>query len=92
MDNKKRKKDDRDEWEGENVYNNLTVLYTVFADLKLNNRRTVCDCLDRQYTCNMGIQTVKHVMMECPMLVEIREMYGITDVQKGYQVMTSCWK
>ena len=38
---------------------------------------------DRQCACNMGIQTVKHVTMECPMLVEIREKYGITDVQKG---------
>ena len=38
---------------------------------------------DRICTCNTGIQTIKHVLQECPLLNHIREKYGIVDVQNG---------
>ena len=36
---------------------------------------------DRICICNAGIQTIKHVLLHCPLLDQIREKYGIVDVQ-----------
>ena len=38
---------------------------------------------DRICSCNMGIQTVQHVLLYCPLLNCIREKYGIVDVANG---------
>ena len=38
---------------------------------------------DRICACNTGIQTIKHVLQECPKLTEIRAKYGVVDVQNG---------
>ena len=38
---------------------------------------------DRVCVCNMGIQSLKHVLLECPLLQGIRDKYDIHDVQKG---------
>jgi hypothetical protein len=38
---------------------------------------------DRTCTCNMGVQSIKHVCIDCPLLQEIRDKYGIDSIQKG---------
>ena len=38
---------------------------------------------DRSCVCNSGIQTIKYVLLDCPMLDNIREKYGIVDVESG---------
>ena len=38
---------------------------------------------DRVCACNMGVQTVRHICMVCPLLQDIREKYEIDSVEKG---------
>ena len=38
---------------------------------------------DRVCGCNMSIQTVKHVFLDCPLLQLTREKYGISSVDSG---------
>ena len=38
---------------------------------------------DRLCACYMGIQTVKHVVMECPLLADAREQFGVEDLVNG---------
>ena len=38
---------------------------------------------DRTYICNTGVQTIKHVLLHCPLLDDIRQKYGIVDVENG---------
>ena len=38
---------------------------------------------ERLCTCNTGIQTMKHVLIDCPLLLELREEHNITDVESG---------
>ena len=38
---------------------------------------------DRICNCNSGIQTIKHVLLHCPLLVQIREKYDIGDIENG---------
>ena len=44
---------------------------------------------DRLCICATGIQTIKHVILECPLLAAIREKYGVVDVHGG--VMNECF-
>ena len=38
---------------------------------------------DRLCSCNLGIQTIKHVIMECPLLQAARVNYEIDSLEKG---------
>ena len=38
---------------------------------------------DRVCQCNMGVQTVHHVIMVCPLLQASREKYGVDNIQAG---------
>ena len=38
---------------------------------------------DRVCSCNLGIQTIKHVVLECPLLQTVRANYEIDSVEKG---------
>ena len=38
---------------------------------------------DRICTCSMGTQTIKHVLLHCPLLNSIRIKYGIVDIENG---------
>ena len=38
---------------------------------------------DRLCLCNTGIQTIKHVLVECPMLQTARVKYGVDSVERG---------
>ena len=38
---------------------------------------------DRLCICNNGIQTIKHVLLDCPLLHFIREKYNVVDVVSG---------
>ena len=44
---------------------------------------------DRLCVCGTGIQTIKHVLLECPMLTDVRQKYGVVDVKNG--VMNGCF-
>ena len=44
---------------------------------------------DRICKCNTDIQTVKHVVLVCPLLRNIREKYHVTDIPTG--VMNECF-
>ncbi len=43
----------------------------------------------RLCACNMDVQSLKHVLLDCQLLNEIRMKYGVTDVEKG--VMNDCF-
>ena len=34
-------------------------------------------------SCNTDVQTVKHVLMDCPLLLELREEHNISDAESG---------
>ena len=38
---------------------------------------------DRHCKCNTGLQTIKHVLLLCPMLHDIRHKYRINDIPSG---------
>ena len=38
---------------------------------------------DRICACNSGVQTIKHVILHCPLLDRVREIYGIVDLENG---------
>ena len=38
---------------------------------------------DRVCVCNTGIQTLQHVLLHCPLLANIRDKYGVVDVENG---------
>ena len=38
---------------------------------------------DRVCRCNMGVQTVRHVIMDCPLLQSSRQKHGIDNIQSG---------
>ena len=38
---------------------------------------------DRVCKCNMAVQTVRHVILDCPLLHVIRQKYEIDDIQSG---------
>ena len=38
---------------------------------------------DRVCRCNMGVQTVHHVILDCPLLQISRQKYGIDNLQSG---------
>ena len=38
---------------------------------------------ERLCLCFTSIQTIKHCLLECPLLNETRELYNITDIQNG---------
>ena len=38
---------------------------------------------ERYCCCNTGIQTVRHVLLDCPLLIELRERYNVVDVENG---------
>ena len=44
---------------------------------------------ERYCCCNTGIQTVRHVLLDCPLLIELRERYNVVDVENG--VMNECF-
>ena len=59
-------------------------------NLKIEAGRTPHIPRDERYCCcNTGLQTVKHVLLECPLLTEIRERYNVVDVEQG--VMNECF-
>ena len=33
--------------------------------------------------CNMDVQTVRHVILDCPLLQDSRLKYGVSDIQSG---------
>ena len=38
---------------------------------------------DRICLCNTGVQTIKHVLLDCPLLTECREKHNIIDMVNG---------
>ena len=38
---------------------------------------------DRLCSCNLDTQTIKHVLLHCPLLNDIRDKYGIVNVEDG---------
>ena len=59
-------------------------------NLKIEAGRTPHIPRDERYCCcNTGLQTVKHVLLECPLLIELRERYNVVDVEHG--VMNECF-
>ena len=38
---------------------------------------------ERLCTCNAGIQTISHVLLQCPLLDDIREKHAVTNVAEG---------
>ena len=38
---------------------------------------------ERLCVCNTGVQTILHVTMECPLLLQIRNNYNVTDIGSG---------
>ena len=38
---------------------------------------------DRICMCNMDVQTVRHVILDCPLLQDSRLKYGVSDIQSG---------
>ena len=38
---------------------------------------------DRICICNTGIQSIKHVFLTCPLLNDVRDKYGIVDLENG---------
>ena len=38
---------------------------------------------ERLCICDEGIQTIQHVIMECPLLREVRNTYNVTDIESG---------
>ena len=38
---------------------------------------------ERLCMCNTGLQTVKHVLMDCPLLLDLQQKHDITDVEGG---------
>ena len=38
---------------------------------------------DRVCICDTGVQSVEHVLLHCPLLISLREKYGIVDVENG---------
>ena len=37
----------------------------------------------RAGSCNLDTQTIKHVLLHCPLLNDIRDKYGIVNVEDG---------
>ena len=59
-------------------------------NLKIEAGRTPHIPRDERYcSCNTGLQTVKHVLLECPLLFELRERYNIVDVE--HRIMNECF-
>lgn len=59
-------------------------------NLKIEAGRTPYIPREERYCrCNIGLQTVKHVLLECPLLIEIRERYNVVDIENG--VMNECF-
>ena len=38
---------------------------------------------DRLCACNMVIQSLKHVLLDCHLLLDIRAKYAVTDIENG---------
>ena len=38
---------------------------------------------DRICMCNMEVQTIQHVILDCPLLQDTRLKYGVNDIQSG---------
>ena len=38
---------------------------------------------ERLCSCNTDVQTVKHVLLDCPLLNQLRTQYGIENVENG---------
>ena len=68
----------------------ITRYRTGSHNLKIESGRTPHIPRDERYcSCNTGLQTIKHVLLECPLLVDLRERYNIVDVENG--VMNECY-
>ena len=68
----------------------ITRYRTGSHNLKIESGRTPHIPRDERYCCcNTGLKTVKHVLLECPLLTEIRERYNVVDVEQG--VMNECF-
>ena len=53
-------------------------------NLKIETGRNPHVPRDERYCCcNTGIQTVRHVLLDCPLLIELREQYNVVDVENG---------
>ena len=44
---------------------------------------------ERLCSCNLDTQTIKHVLLHCPLLNELRDQHGIQTVEEG--VMNDCF-
>ncbi len=44
---------------------------------------------ERLFACNSGVQSLKHVLLDCHLLYDIRTKYGVTDMENG--VMNDCF-
>lgn len=59
-------------------------------NLKIEAGRTPYVPRDERYCCcNTGLQTVKHVLLECPLLIELRERHNVVDIEHG--IMNECF-
>ena len=38
---------------------------------------------ERLCSCNTGVQTLEHCLLECPLLRDIRLLHNVTDIQNG---------
>ena len=73
----------------ENVFEFQRVLITRYRtgshNLRIEKDRRIPNSLreERLCCCGTGIQTLRHVLLECPLLQNVREKYGISDVENG---------
>ena len=73
----------------ENVFEFQRVLITRYRtgshNLRVEKDRQIPNSNreDRLCKCNNEVQTLKHILMSCPLLNEIRDKYGVVDVVNG---------
>ena len=62
----------------------ITRYRTGSHDLQIESGRLTGTARDQRLCmCCTGIQTISHVLLHCPMLIEIREKYSVVDVVQG---------
>ena len=55
-------------------------------NLKIESGRFCTPKIEREYrtcVCNSGIQTLRHCLLSCPLLIDLRDKYDITSVEQA---------
>ena len=63
----------------------ITRYRTGSHNLRIEKDRRIPNSIqeDRVCKCNMGVQTIHHVILDCPLLQDSRLKYGVNDIQSG---------